>query len=149
MLYNDYLKTLNKCPFYDEIHFANQLVADNKTSALIISLAPYHKHHLLIIPKRHLERIVEISDEEMSDIIELQRIGIKILYRLGYSNMSVLVREGENIGKSVKHLHYHIIPNVMIGAENITGGDERSISTEEEILEFIEDMREAMEDLSD
>lgn len=145
MLYADYLKTLNRCPFCDEEHFAGQLVAENKSSALIVSLAPYHKHHLLIIPKRHLEKILEINEEEMLDIISLQKIGIKILYGLGYENMSVLVREGENIGKSVRHLHYHIIPNIMIGAENIAGGDDRKISTEEEILEFIEEMREAMD----
>lgn len=147
MLYNDYLKTLAECPFCDETHFKGQLVAENKTSALIISLAPYQKHHLLIIPKRHIEKLLEINDNEIADINTLQKIAVKLFYGLGYVDMSVLVREGENIGKSVKHLHYHIVPEVMIGAVNIIG-DERTIYTEKEIAEILDDMRRVMDDFA-
>lgn len=139
MLYDDYLRTLKNCPFCDVSNYQSQVVSENKTSALIISLAPYQKHHLLIIPKRHLERVVDISDDEISDINDLQKVAIKILYGLNYKDMSILVREGENIGKSVRHLHYHVIPNIMIGALN-AHLEPRSIHTSDEIINLVDEM---------
>lgn len=139
MLYDDYLKKITGCPFCDRDNYSLQLIAENKTSALIVSLAPYQKHHLLIIPKRHLEKILELSKEEILSINKLQNIAIKILYKLGYEDMSVLVREGENIGKSVKHLHYYIIPKIMIGSLNIKS-EKRSISSSDEISSLIKEI---------
>lgn len=144
MLYDDYLKELQDiCPFCDKERFISQLVAENDTAALILSLAPYQRHHLLIIPKRHLEKILEIKNEEMKDIIDIQNLAVKILYQLGYTDMSVLVREGEKVGKSVKHLHYHIIPEVMLSPNEIDFKN-RSISDGKKIIDILKEIREAL-----
>lgn len=141
MLYKDYLKQVTGCSFCKKDEFSGQIIIENETAALLACLAPYQKHHLLIIPKRHLEKILELSPEEISDINELQNLAIKILYDLNYENMSVLVREGENIGKTVKHLHYHIIPDIAIGAIGVDMG-KRAVATKEEILEILREARE-------
>ena len=139
MLYKDYLKKYPECPFCYRKNYIDQLISENETSTLIISLAPYQRHHLLITPKRHLEKILDITEKEMSDILKLQNLGIKILYGLNYKNMSILVREGERIGKSVRHLHYHIIPDIIVGAIKIKH-EERVISTSEEIIKIREEI---------
>lgn len=135
MLYEDYLKSLSGCPFCDKNNYEKQLLEENKHSILIISLAPYQKHHLLIVPKRHIEKIVDINEEEERNINKLQRTAIKILYKLGYEDMSILIREGENVGKSVRHLHYHIIPEIPIGV--IGKNMKKRMIIEKEEIEYI------------
>lgn len=143
MLYDEYLKTLSCCPFCSRDNFEGQIISENQNAALIISLAPYQRHHLLIIPKKHIEKIIEISVEEAKDISELQNKAIKILYALNYADMSVLVREGENIGKSVRHLHYHVIPEVLIGTTEVNM-IERRIATKNEISELLDEFKSVL-----
>jgi len=71
---------------------------------------------LLICTKRHIEHILDITDQELQDINSLQKEGLRILKNLGYKNFSFLLREGMNSGKTISHLHYHIIPEVTITA---------------------------------
>ncbi len=144
MLYREYLKKLSGCPFCETKYYGKQLIAENETSALIISISPYQKHHLLIIPKRHIERIIDITEKESRDIIELQNLAIKILYSLNYKDINILVREGENIGKSVRHLHYHIVPNSVICAIEILDR-ERTITPANEIKEIIANIKILLE----
>lgn len=107
-------------------------------------MAPYHKDHLLVIPKRHTENILEVADEEIKDVYDLQKIGLRILQKLGYSNISLIVREGDLTGKSVSHLHYHLIPNVHMGDVD-HAGMERTILTEEEIASTVSRIKSAIE----
>jgi diadenosine tetraphosphate (Ap4A) HIT family hydrolase len=59
--------------------------------------------------------LFNLTTEEDADIAELIELGSDILSKLGYTNFSILVREGDNINKSIPHLHYHLIPNDRIG----------------------------------
>ena len=118
MLYKDFLKKKRACPF---CNLSNQIIIDNKLSFLTYALAPYSQDHLLIIPKRHVKSYLALTHQEQEDIDELLEIGAKMLKQLGYNNYSILVREGDNKQKSVKHLHYHIIPNHRVGDLDSSG----------------------------
>ena len=109
MKYHDYLKTLKKCPFCFDIR--PRILVENDKAYLTYSLAPYHKYHLLVNPKRHIENIKDLSWEENICITALLSIGIKALDKIGHNDCVILVRDGQASGKSIKHhLHYHIIP---------------------------------------
>ena len=112
MLYSDFLKTLKGCPFCGN---QNRIIKENKSAYLTYSIAPYHKHHLLVVPRRHTEMILSLSRDEMYDIELLIRTALGILRKLGYKNIVVLEREGEGTGKSVPHLHTNVIPERRIG----------------------------------
>ena len=54
--------------------------------------------------------------------------------------MNVLVREGKGSGKSISHLHYHIIPATLIGdIEHDPHG--REFLTDEEATEVVVRMK--------
>jgi diadenosine tetraphosphate (Ap4A) HIT family hydrolase len=143
MLYTEYLKNLSKCPFCD---CADRTVRENSNAYLTYSLAPYHKHHLLVLPRRHVESFLTLTEEELDGIESLLRSGAKLLSFLGYEDYSILVRNGDESGKSVKHLHYHIVPHVHIG--NIDyGGEERRIMTKEETDALMEEFARYQSDL--
>ena len=63
-----------------------------------------------------------------------------MLRKLGYENVSLLVREGKDSGKSVAHLHYHIIPNIQLGSST-HGGTERVVLTDREVDVLLAQMR--------
>jgi diadenosine tetraphosphate (Ap4A) HIT family hydrolase len=115
MKYDDYLKKLVSCPFCGN---AKEIIAERKNAFLKYSLVPYGKDHLLVLPKRHIKYFDEISDKEMRDIFFLEKLGVKILKKLGYKNFFILYREGENSGKSIDHLHFHIVPDLEFKVKN-------------------------------
>lgn len=132
MKYTDYLSNIQECPFCRP---ERERILENSTAFLTYSLAPYHQDHLLILPKRHIEELLEITEQELKDIDDLQKRALNILSKLGYENFSVLVRNGENSGRSVAHLHYNIIPNVILG--NVSEGrKDWEVMTDEKILDM-------------
>jgi len=110
-------------------------ILENGTAFLTYASAPYHADHLLVIPKRHFEELSEITDEELKDADNLQKQALQILSKLGHENVSILVRSGKNSGRSIAHLHYNIIPDILLG--NVDhGGKDREMMTESEVLDF-------------
>lgn len=128
MLYNIYLKKLKVCPFCEN---EDRIFISNRYAYLTYAKAPYHPHHLLVIPKRHVTSFFGINSSESKDIDKLIEIGAKILKKLKYNNFSILVREGDNSNKSIKHLHYHLIPDDRIGDLDHQGKPRRILSAEE------------------
>jgi histidine triad (HIT) family protein len=111
---------------------AEEKIMENETAFLTFALAPYHPDHLLAVPKRHIEHILDLTDQEMADLDHLQERGWAMLKKLGYKSVSFVVREGENSGRTVGHIHYHIIPDVRVGDID-HNGDLRKIMTPAEI----------------
>jgi diadenosine tetraphosphate (Ap4A) HIT family hydrolase len=129
MLYAEFLKTITKCPFCNT---KNRTIQENEHAFLTYALAPYSPYHLLVLPKRHIETFLELTDTETRDIEKLLRTGARLLELLGQTDYSILVRNGNNIGKSITHLHFHIVPNITIGSRE-HGGNERRVLTSTEI----------------
>lgn len=135
MKYVDYIKTIDRCPFCSGIH--RRIVHENEHAYLTYSLAPYHKYHLLVIPKRHVERLIDLTWSEEISIMALLSTGIKALDKLKIDDCSILVKDNY---KSVPHLHYHIIPdaNVTDISEDVSV---RRIITDQEEEELIRELR--------
>ena len=132
MLYQDYLKKLKECPFCKVEK--KEILKQNSFAYAILAKAPYTEDHLLIIPKKHA---VSLSDIEFKEKIGIEKLMFDILKKIHkkYKNVSVLYREGNKfqIGKSIDHIHFHIIPNMQIGAYDIEFKD-RKILNEEDYL---------------
>lgn len=112
--YGQVLKSVaqrGKCVFCDLKE--KYLVKEKDGVVLTVALFPYLDGHLLIIPRRHLERIGQLNRRERESIfwlcVEAERI---LKEKLGIANVWLILREGEGIkaGKTVTHLHFHIIP---------------------------------------
>ncbi len=131
----DFLKIPRSCPFCKP--HEKDILESNESAYLTYALAPYHKDHLLVISKRHITEILDLTDKEVCDIYQLNKAAIIILKKLGYKDISVLVRDGDHTMKTVKHLHYNIIPNTRLGDIDHIGED-REILTPKEISKTIE-----------
>lgn len=129
MLYRDFLKLTHSCPFCAD---DQRKLSQTEHASLTYALAPYHPHHMLVVPKRHVLHFLDLTPQECIEIDTLVRSAFEALAHLGYENITALVREGEGSGKSVPHAHYHVIPNIRIGDIDHQG-NERSVLSKEEI----------------
>ncbi|HEY4499178.1 MAG TPA: HIT domain-containing protein [Candidatus Paceibacterota bacterium] len=115
MQYKDLVKTFDGCPFCKVPE--RQILREGPLSYTIINIAPYHKHHSMIIPKRHIEKILDATDKENKEMLAGIKQGIEALNKLGYKSYVAMIHEGGIgvTGGSVPHLHYHLIPDTPIG----------------------------------
>jgi diadenosine tetraphosphate (Ap4A) HIT family hydrolase len=143
VLYHEYLKqNLGECPFCNT---TDRKIISTANCYLTYALAPYHKHHLLVVPRKHRTSIFELNDDEKNEIDTLIEQGSSVLRRLGYTDFTIIVREGHEVGKSIDHLHYHIIPNTHIGDLD-HNSNERRILTENEVAELTNEFHSVLPD---
>lgn len=135
MLYTKYLKTMKQCPFCNLNK--EEILKENKLAILTLAKAPYTKDHLLVLPKKHVRKINKLSKKQKDSIEELIYYGLKKLHKK-YKNVTVLYREEnrKDVGKSINHLHYHIIPSMKIGAYTINF-NKRKIYSEKNYIKKI------------
>ena len=143
MKYSDFLATEKDkpCPFCATD--VKERILQNKTAYLTFALAPYHPDHLLVVPKRHIEHILDVTREEMADVDDLQDKGWRLLQKLGYRSVSFIVREGDQSGRTVTHIHFHVIPDVRLGDID-HNGDERKILELEESKQLVYKLRKLL-----
>lgn len=146
MLYSEFLrknhspKNSDSCPFCKLT--ANRIFKSNRYAYVTYALAPYHKHHLLVIPKRHVESLLKLTATEEKAIMSLLDYATRLVHANGYEDCSILVRDGNHINRSIRHLHYHIIPDVRIGDLDHRG-KKRRIMTPQEIRDVSKDIEKA------
>lgn len=110
-------KYRNVCPFCELKK--SEILKQNKDFYLIPTRAAYIKDHLLIVPKKHKTKISQLNKKEFENLNNLVFYAFKKLNKK-YQDASILYREGEKkkIGKSIDHMHVHIIPKLKIGSIN-------------------------------
>ena len=66
--------------------------------------------HILVIPKKHIESAVKLTDEDDALIAHIFKVIRKIADGQGLENGFRLVSNiGDDGGQTVKHLHFHIL----------------------------------------
>jgi ATP adenylyltransferase len=136
------------CDFDNYLDDESQIVYNGKSCFVMLNLYPYNSGHLMVIPKRHLNNINDLTDEESSEIMYLTKLCIKALDLTmkpqGYN-------VGANLGKAAgagidQHLHYHIVPR-WVGDVNFMPviGEVKVISVD--LLQTKKDLIKAFNDL--
>jgi diadenosine tetraphosphate (Ap4A) HIT family hydrolase len=138
-LYANYHKKIKKCPFC-ELH-KDEIIRQNKYAILTLAKAPYTEGHLLVVSKKHVVKFNSLTQKQKDEFEKLICYGLKKLHKK-YKNVSVLYREGnlKEVGKSINHIHYHIIPNLQIGTNDINW-KKRKIYSEEEYVKKIKKIK--------
>jgi histidine triad (HIT) family protein len=104
-------KMHRECAFCDEKILENQKFFENDTVIALYTHKPVLPGHCLIIPKRHVERFEELSDQEMVAITHLiKRVNRSVSELFGTSAYLLLQKNGEEVGQTVPHVHFHYIP---------------------------------------
>ena len=88
------------------------IVHDGRTAFVILNLFPYNSGHLMVVPRRHVARLADLSRDELVEMAELTQASERALSEV-YQPQGLNV--GMNLGKPAgagvaDHLHTHLVP---------------------------------------
>lgn len=100
-----------------------QVVCENEYAVAIYDGYPVGIGHTLVVPKRHVESLFELTQNELNDICSLIVESKNILDSKYHPNgYNIGVNEGRAAGRTVDHVHIHIIPRYVGDVEDPRGG---------------------------
>ena len=75
--------------------------------------------HILVIPKKHIESIVDLKDEDEMLVGKMFKVVRKIAkeYNIEESGFRLIVNCKEDAGQEVPHLHFHILAGKKLGTK--------------------------------
>ena len=104
--------TVGKCVFCDLRD--KYIVHEENGIVLAVPLYAYIDGNLMIIPRRHIKSVKELSPEEWETVRKFMYIAKKMIRKVhGLKEMIYMVRDGGNLVNSTvqDHLHIHCIPS--------------------------------------
>jgi histidine triad (HIT) family protein len=95
----------------------SSIVFEDEDFIVFKDINPVAEVHLLIIPKMHIESLLEIDLMDASKIKNMFRIIKKMAddFQISSDGFRVVTNIGESACQSVKHLHFHIIGGRKFG----------------------------------
>lgn len=75
--------------------------------------------HILVIPKKHIEKIIDVKEEDSYLIAEIFKAINKIVKELNIEEdgFRVIANCGRDGGQEVMHIHFHIIAGRKLGTK--------------------------------
>lgn len=100
---------------------------------LVYSVAPYKKYNMMLVPKRHIEFMHDVSGEEFEDLRFVMARCYDYFHRISTNSEYMWLwrtrdetfgsKPGEKLGKRLNHLHLHFIPEVTRWLDPILEAD--------------------------
>ncbi len=84
-------------------------IYEDKDTLAFLDLFPITRGHTLVIPKRHVDRLTELRENEYEDLFRTVVTVCRRVERLT-KDYNVAINQGRLAGQLVFHLHFHIIP---------------------------------------
>ncbi len=88
------------------------LIARRGSAFAILNVFPYTSGHVMVLPRRAVTNILELTDEEHDDLWQLVRLAYRaVTDAFNPDGMNVGINEGRAGGASQPdHLHVHVVP---------------------------------------
>ena len=144
------------CPFCEADALKDRQFTESKNFRAICNIAPILPGHSLIIPKRHVERFMKLTEKDLIEMIDFSRKVMKILVKtFKFYDFDWTIQEGKCSGQTIPHLHLHLIPRkkgdlpegtiwyqkICGGKKKMIGSDKRKWITPEELAKTVAKIR--------
>ena len=87
----------------------SDLLYEDEQCIVIKDLYPKAKTHLLIIPKKHIESIITLEDEDQIITGHLINTAKNIAKKLNLKGYKLQINVGKDGGQEIFHLHIHLL----------------------------------------
>ncbi len=107
---------------------------------VVLNKYPYNPGHLMVVPTRHVESLVELNEAEIAYLFNKVAAVINLLKKVyNPPGFNIGVNIGENSGASIKHLHVHVVPRYRseLGFMEVIGGARVLIETIEQTYNLL------------
>ncbi|AEA42703.1 HIT family protein [Fluviicola taffensis] len=112
-------------------------IAENENFLAFLDIMPLRKGHALVIPKKEIDYIFDMEDDELADMmIFAKSISHKIKKVFPCRKIGVTV-----IGLEVPHAHIHLIP--INGIADMNFAQEKMTLSNEELAQIAQDIQNA------
>ncbi|KAK7450635.1 Adenosine 5'-monophosphoramidase [Stygiomarasmius scandens] len=101
---------------------------ETELSYSFLDIGPLSKGHALVIPKHHTEKMHELPDEYLADVMPIAK---KIALAQGAENYNILQNNGRLAHQIVDHVHFHVIPKPNAEEGLGVGWPSQTLSKEE------------------
>lgn len=95
-----------------KISFETLCIYKTKYSMVVLNKYPYNSGHVLILPRKHIGNMLELSELEFSDLHQTLKLSMQALTDVYKpEGINVGLNHGKVAGAGIpEHLHYHMIP---------------------------------------
>lgn len=110
--YNDIWQTVGRCVFcdHDKTQEHHEVFAENDVYMTVPAYA-YVDGHLLVIPRRHVRSVKELTPSEWETMRKMFYVAKKMIRETyGIKGMQIVQKDGVEAQSTVEHLHFHCIP---------------------------------------
>ena len=82
-------------------------------------IRPVTPVHILVIPKKHISSLVELTEEDEAVIGKIYTVINKVAKVAGIleKGFRVIVNCGDDGGQEVKHIHFHVLGGKKLGVK--------------------------------
>ena len=102
---------MRECPFCERAEAATAPQRTTPTAAAFPDTFPVTAGHMLVVPRRHVGRLEELSSREWTELFELVRLVCReVVAEPGVGGYNLGVNNGTAAGQTVDHVHVHVIP---------------------------------------
>jgi diadenosine tetraphosphate (Ap4A) HIT family hydrolase len=97
------------CPF---CHLEKSRIhLESEFATAFLDAFPVTEGHTLVVPKRHVASLFDLSDEEQAGVWKLlAQVRAKLMAELNPDAFNVGINDGQAAGQTVMHAHVHVIP---------------------------------------
>ena len=86
-------------------------VYEDEFAYAFMDIAPFEKGHVLVIPRYHAERLIDLPTEWLQSLMPaVQKTASLLLQRLPCDGFNLLQSNGRCATQVVPHVHFHVIP---------------------------------------
>jgi len=115
--------TNKNCLFCDFLSGKHRIILENTAFYARWDNFPVNKGHAEVVPKKHIESFFEMTKKESSQMFEFTREIKKIIdKKFKPDAYNIGINDGEYAGRTIHHLHVHIIPRYKGDVKNPKGG---------------------------
>ncbi|KAI8894963.1 HIT-like protein [Globomyces pollinis-pini] len=115
---------------------------ETELSYAFLDIGPLNKGHALVIPKFHAQKMHQLPDESLADLLPIAK---KIALALGAENYNILQNNGRLAHQEVDHVHFHVIPKDVNGGLGIQWNTQKP--TQDELKTICESLVEKISKL--
>ncbi|KZT51041.1 HIT-like protein [Calocera cornea HHB12733] len=88
-----------------------QVFLHTRLSYGLVNLKPIVPGHVLVVPRRVVPRLADLTPQEITDVFEtVRRVGQVVEKAYKGSALTIACQDGPAAGQSVPHVHVHVIP---------------------------------------
>jgi len=114
----------NYCLFCDKDNFKEHaIIYENDLFYARWDNMPVSDGHAEVVPKKHVESFFDLTDKELIQLFDLiKKLKDIIQEKYHPDAFNIGINDGEAAGRSIHHLHVHVIPRYKGDVENPRGG---------------------------